>query len=251
MFPFQLVPRFSRGRWWFVIGPVALLVLLLGGGWWGLWQAARHEPAFYRRALAIEIPRQRAAGDALEREILELHNEVRKTGQWQAVFTDEQINGWLASDLPDKFPRLLPAGVREPRIALEPDVARVACRYESSQLVTIVSLSLDIHLTDEPNVLAIRLRQARAGAIPLPLKHFLDRISAVAAESHISLQWAQEEGDPVALLTIPSDHGDYVAQGIAIDSLELRQGQVVLAGRSGAHGPDHVAAESANSAVQR
>jgi hypothetical protein len=199
----------------------------------GAFRAARHEPEFYQRALQMEPHEQQAAGEQLERNVLELHNSVRKPGRWEAVFTDEQLNGWLSRDLEVKFPQLLPVGVSAPRVALDSQQARIACRYETPKINTVVSLALEVHLTEEPNVVAIRVRKARAGALPLPLKSFLDRIAEVAMQSGLVLRWAQEDGDPVALFKIPSEHEDYVTQGIFLEAVEIRDGEIYLSGRSG------------------
>ena len=85
-----------------------VLAVLLGAGLYLLKRAAQKEPEFYQQALRAEPAQQEVAGDELEQEVLELHNEVRQPGVWEAVFTEEQINGWLAADLPEKFPRGLP-----------------------------------------------------------------------------------------------------------------------------------------------
>jgi hypothetical protein len=223
--------RFRHGHLWgaAVLGMGAVILACLLGAF----RAARHEPEFYQRALLMEPQQQQEAGEQLERSVLELHNNVRKPGRWEAVFTDEQLNGWLSRDLEIKFPQLLPTGVSAPRIALDPQQARIACRYETPKINTVVSLALEVHLTDEPNVVAIRVRKARAGALPLPLKGFLDRIADVALQSGLVLRWAQEDGDPVALFKIPSEHEDYLTQGVFLESVELRDGAVYLAGRSG------------------
>jgi hypothetical protein len=218
----------------------------------GIRQATRHEPAFYQRALEMAPQQQEVAGDELERGVLELHNEVRRTGIWSALFTEDQINGWLASDLKEKFPKLLPRWCKEPRVALEQENAKLACRYESPRVSTVVSFSLSVHLTDEPNVIAVRVSRARAGALPLPLKNFLDRVTLVAAKSGIPLRWTQEDGDPVALFTIPADHEDYITQGVFLETIELRDGAIYLAGRSGIKLPAQMAAITpVNANVQR
>ena len=85
-----------------------------------------------------------------------------------------------------------------------PNRLQIAFQYESDQLSTIVSLSLEIGLADEPNTVAIRVRKAQAGWIPIPLKDFLDHISEAARRADILLRWAQQDGDPVALITIPT-----------------------------------------------
>jgi len=205
-----------------------VLVLVLGA-----YRATQHKPAFYEEALKSAPVQEEVAGDQLEQNVLELHNNVRKPGRWEAAFSDAQINGWLASNLEKKYPHLLPRGVADPRVAINPNEALVACRYENGSINTVISLALEIHLTDEPNVVAIRVCRARAGALPLPLKNFLDRVSAVAARSGLPLRWAETDGDPVALFKVPSEHEDYVTQGIHLEQVELREGELYLAGHSG------------------
>jgi cell division protein FtsB len=226
--------RPRRRKFWWILTIVAfVLAAVMGSGTALVYRAMQHQPDFYERALAVNPQKQAAAGDELERQVLELHNEVRRPGIWQAKFTDEQINGWLAADLVEKFPKLLPKEVLDPRVDLEPERVRVACRYEAPTVTSVVSLDVEVYLTQEPNVVAVRIYRARAGVLPLPLKHFLDRITQIAAQSGLHLRWAQEDGDPVALFTIPAEHEDYATQGIYLERLELKDGEVLLAGRSG------------------
>jgi hypothetical protein len=200
----------------------------------GVYRASQHVPTFYQKALQREPVRQAKAGDQLERQVLELHNEVKEEGHWQAIFTDEQINGWLAADLPEKFPKALPKEVTDPRVAIEPREVKIACRYKAEKMSAILSLALEIHLTDEPNVVAVRIRKARAGALPLPLKQWLDRISKSAEKANVSLHWAQVDGDPVALVTVPREHKEFQHRILAVETIEMRTGEIYLAGRTDA-----------------
>ena len=100
----------GEARWWPPWSCVASSVWPL----LGLQSALHRVPDFYAQAIAMPAATQQAAGEALERNVLALHNEVRDGGQWSAVFTDEQINGWLAADLPEKFPHALAAGHARP-----------------------------------------------------------------------------------------------------------------------------------------
>jgi hypothetical protein len=207
----------------------ALILALLT---WGVHRATQHVPDFYQQALVNEPEQQEAAGDQLERHVLQLHNEARRAGQWQAVFTDEHINGWLAVDLPEKFPGILPKTLQDPRVAVTPEAVRIAFRYEDGQFSTVVSLEVEAHLTDEPNVLALRIRKARAGLLPVPLKKVLDAIQTAAREADLMLHWAQQEGDPVALVTLPTEHKEYRRRALSLKAVELRRGEIVVAGRT-------------------
>jgi hypothetical protein len=208
-----------------VFGLLAVVVAVL-------YQAAQREPVFYQEALLIEPAHQEEAGDSLEQNVLELHNEVRESGTWEAVFTDEQINGWLAADLPSKFPNVLPAGTQEPRVKIDPEFVRVACRFDNGKIGTVVSFAIDVDLTTETNTLAVRVSKLRAGALPVPLKQILDKITSAAGRGDIPLRWRQVEGDPVALVTVPVTHDDYAHREIYVDSVELRDGEVYLAGHT-------------------
>jgi hypothetical protein len=212
-----------------------LLILLLTAGGIALflgYRATQQVPDFYGQAIQLEPEVQQEAGDVLEQHVLQLHNEVRQSGRWEAVFTDQQINGWLAYDLPEKFADVLPPGVSDPRVVIEDRQARIACRYDAKRFRSVISLDLEIHLTEEPNVLAVRIHQARAGLLPLPLKRFLDEITAQAGTADVIVRWSQDDGDPVALVTVPTRHDQYPRREVHLETVELRDGEVYLAGRS-------------------
>ena len=58
----------------------------------------------------------------LESRATALYSDARQVGQWQALFTAEQINGWLATQLVQNASGELPANIRDPRIAIASDV---------------------------------------------------------------------------------------------------------------------------------
>ena len=68
------------------------------------YRASQWVPPFYQQTLVAERADLAAFGDDLERELLNLHSEINDDGHWEGVFSDEQINGWLAVDMLDKIP---------------------------------------------------------------------------------------------------------------------------------------------------
>ena len=212
-------------------GIIAVLMLIL------VYRAMQQMPDFYQQAL-IERPvaEQQLAGHQLEQEVLQLSNNVQDQGVWEACFTEEELNGWLAVDLPEKFSEALPAGVSEPRVAIEPEMLQIACRYKDQRMNSIISIALDAHLTEEPNVVAIHVRQARAGWLPLPFKKVLERITQASLEAGIPVEWTEQDGETVALVTIPQQHDRYRFSVIHLDTVELRKGELYVAGRTEAPG---------------
>jgi hypothetical protein len=204
---------------------VAGLALSAGG-----WMALGHTPQFYHDALAIDPATQAAASNEMFNRAQRLVKKARDPGDWQAQFTAEQINGYLAVDLVKQFPGLATPEIRDPRIELRSGGATLAFRYEGSPATSVVSLAVEAYLA-EPNVVALRIRQARAGALPLPLDDVLEAISRAAESADVDLRWRQTEGDPVALVTFKSPPGQ---PQLAIEKLDLRDGALFVAGKTGA-----------------
>ena len=224
------------------------------------YRATQHVPAFYQAALVERPVEQKAAADQLERQVLELHNEARKPGRWEARFSQDQINGWVAADLPVKFPGALPEGVSAPRVAIEPGRMQLAVRYENDDINTVVSLAGDAYLTDRPNEVAIHIERVRAGAIPVPLAQFLDQIAERAGEAGLPIRWTEENGDPVALVVLPLDREEFKGKKLHVESLDITAGEIVVCGRTeappdaesdGPNPPESLAAETPVEVAER
>jgi hypothetical protein len=200
-----------------------------------LYRAARHVPKFYRELLVDTLPgdQQVVAGDQLERAALELHNQARQESNWEATFIDQAINAWLATELPQKFPRALPAGTSEPRVRFDENRFQAAVTYTIEGIPVVVSLAGDLYLTEQPNEIALRIRSLRAGLLPLPLKRVLSGASEAAGQADLVLRWSQHEGDPVALLRLPADATEADGKPIRLESLILRPHEISLSGRTG------------------
>lgn len=206
------------------------MTAVVGGLVGAAFLALRHVPHFYEQALEQPSTNQQVSSDALIKNANALASSARRQGAWSAVFTAEQINGWLGIDLPESFPELLPAGVSEPRIRLSPGEATIACRYQQKAVSTIISLNVELYVA-EPNVLALRIHNIRAGAIPIPLSQVLAGVTEAARSTNLKLRWVQAKGDPVALVTLPANMGrDKLAY--RLEKIDLRQDAVYLAGQT-------------------
>jgi len=214
-----------RRRWMIAAGLAILVAALVVAGW----MAVGHTPEFYRRALVADPAAQAIASTEMFNRAQRLQRKVREPGQWQAQFTAEQINGYLAVDLVKQFPELDTPEIRDPRVELRPGEATLAFRYAGRPATSVVSLDVDVYLA-KPNVVAIRIRGARAGALPLPLGELLEAVSRAAAAADVPLRWRQSDGDPVALVTFESPSG---RPSLSIEKLEIRDGVLYIAGRTG------------------
>ncbi|QDU29814.1 hypothetical protein ETAA8_49290 [Anatilimnocola aggregata] len=209
---------------------IALLaVLLVAGGFGFFTYQVQQVPQFYRQAIAASPREQVQAGEQFETEALELQNQIQRTGDWQVELAADEINGWLATVLPEKFGEAIPPGISDPRVAIEQGRLLAACKYQAVGIETVVSIELEAFLTNETNVVAVRVHQVAAGKVPIPLGQYLEQITAAAAERGIFVRWQEVDGDPLALISLPLAEPDD-KRSIVIRSLELSPGKLIATG---------------------
>ena len=210
-----------------VLGFLAAALVLLAV----LYRAAQHVPEFYRGALAGDPAVEAAAAEQMERQVSSLNDQAIRAGAWYAVFTADQINGWLAAKAPRVAPDLLPRGLRDPRVKIRPDGIAIACQAEWGRFSTVLSLDLDAY-TDTAGVLTLRFRRVHAGALPWPLKQVLRGVSEACRHAGLRVDWQQAGGDPVALITldrIEVRHGKF----IQVQKVRLEEGAIHVSGVTG------------------
>lgn len=211
---------------WLVVGLLLLAAGFVGGAYW----ATQRVPAFYEQALQQDPIAVQQANEKMLARTTTLASSVKREGQWSALFTGDEINGWLAVDLPQNYPDLLSPEISDPRVLLTPGRLTLACRYRTGAVTTVASLELEAYLP-EANVVAIRVRSLKAGALPLPLADLLDGVSKAAADMDLRIRWLKADGDPVALIEIPPAKGQFNT-AYQLETLDIRDGEVYLSGHT-------------------
>lgn len=212
-----------------------LLVLLVVAAL-GFFRALHHVPEFYRQALKGDPAKQKAEGHEMQMRAVELASHAQVAGRWQQTFTADQVNGWLAigrfqksDDVAPEIRNLIPDTVIDPRVTIEPDGITVACRFDTGAAgQTVLWLKADVYLTED-NEIALRIRKARAGAVPAPLDLVLKRLSDALRRANCPARATQIDGDPVVLITLPpvGKRGDLA---VRLDTLRLSEGKIEIAG---------------------
>lgn len=221
--------RWLAGLAFFSVLP---LVGVLAASWWAL-QRTRVVPDFYQRA-SSRLPQDLDQTiRSLQHDVSQLQGDADCLGGWNATFTDSQVNAWLVRQLPEEFPNLLPQGVSDPRIVIDDGVVLAAAKYKNHRIDTVVSFEIRVALTEHANVLAVRIKNLRAGTLPLPLSNFLRAISREAAKSDLEVRWDMDHAGPVALVTVPSEHPEFINSPVVVESVELADGLLLLAGNTG------------------
>lgn len=213
-----------------VIGSLGLLAAVV------LWQ-----PEFHRERLAAGSPlagRTSAMAAAAAEEdvrrlitkVSALHADFVEVGPWEGAFTERQLNGWLALDLPRNHPDSIPPGVEGLRVQLLPGEVRAGCRLGQDPLAATAWVAASLQLI-EPNHLSITLSDARLGSLPVPRGPVLRELGRRLGRLGLVTEIRRMEDQIVLEVYIPSTHE---AGGTShwLESLRFDAGTVAVAGET-------------------
>ena len=93
--------------------------------------------------MEIEPAALEAGSNRMLQQTTALASAVKKKDAWEALFTSEQINGWLAVDMVKNHPNVLPPMLHDPRVAIDPTGITIACRFEQDSIDTVLSLTVE------------------------------------------------------------------------------------------------------------
>jgi hypothetical protein len=193
-------------------------------------QAMQQAQPFYAAALKKPSRELETAGRRMESRVSALYSDAQKPGRWQSVFTADEVNGWLAVILKEKYTDLLPPEVSDPRVAFSDGKCHLGYRYHGEHFAMAISVEGEAYMASE-DVAAVRFRNARAGALPIPLSEVVEEVSAGAVKLEIPVRWTEQAGDPVLLVSVAnalSTHDELRR----LEKIELRDGELRLAGKT-------------------
>ncbi|MCG8432663.1 MAG: hypothetical protein MJA83_01365 [Gammaproteobacteria bacterium] len=207
-----------------------LVVAVALFGTWSLYRAAKQIRPFYAEAAVAKPAELEEASRELESQATALYSDTQSPGLWSAVFSDRQLNGWLAVQLAGEQSKLLPPKICDPRLATSPGMLQFGFMTSEAGLKTLVSVDAEVFLT-EPGTMAIRLKTVRAGAVPLPAAKIAEEVRLASESWSLPIHWTRMEGDVVALVDLGEVLGDEAP--VTVVTLELRAGEIFIAGKTG------------------
>ena len=202
-------------------------VLTVAGVALGFWASITHTPSFYRTL--VDRPRggQEEEAKNFVKQSLQLRNDIANEPTWEAVFTDTEVNAWLAEDLVKHFADQLPPEVHEPRIAFEAGRITLAFQLDQGPVRSVIWVVARARIPED-NVVALTLEKIRAGALPVPPDRIVPTLTDQARKNGLEITWTKDGDLPVATIRYRGNRRD----DVVLERVHIREGQIRLNGRS-------------------
>lgn len=219
----------NRKRAAISVGLLSLLAAVAGG----LALSLKHQPTFYRAALADSAPPEVRREKAREfvRTTLQLVDEIRHEDRWAHEFSEDAVNGWLTEELPVRYSELLPPDVAAPRVKFEKGMVRLAFQIRHGMWKGVVSGQVRPFVAGT-NQLALEIESARIGLVPIPVDELLGEFVSKMKSSGWQLHWKNTGEHDVLVIDLDDDLApESSAQRPFLEAIELEPGLLRISGR--------------------
>jgi hypothetical protein len=193
-----------------------------------VWFSLTYEPSFYRAMVSLPRDQREVKAKHFVAQSLQLRNDIVNEPSWEAVFSDQEVNAWLAEDLVTHFADQLPPEVHDPRVLFEMNRVILAFQLEKGGVQSVITVVARPRVP-EGNTVELTLEKIRAGILPVPADNVLDRIIEHARLRGVDVQWQRRDGYPVVVMRYTPNLS---REDVQLEELEIRSGQIRLAGRS-------------------
>lgn len=193
-----------------------------------IWMSLTHQPRFYRAMVTIPRAQRQEGAKRFVAQSLQLRNDIINEPRWEAVFTDEEVNAWLAEDLVTHFADQLPPEVHEPRVVFEPGRITLAFQLDQGPVRSVIWVVARARVP-EPNVVELTVEKIRAGVMPVPADQIIEKITHHARGRGLDIRWSRDGDLPVALMSYTPDIS---RNDVVLEQMVISQGRIRLAGRS-------------------
>ncbi len=195
------------------------------------WLATRI-PAFYRERLPPPLSGWSDLAFEFERRTLDLANNVRRPRPWQLELTDAMVNGWLAADLPTKFPGTLPSSIRDPRVAFIDEELALAFTLDIGFVRTVPVLRVRPQVGDQLDELIVEIRQSSIGWLPVSVSYWRRWLDDAIRSRGIGTQWIDSGANPTLVLRFPESMTTTEFGRWEFEILEIVDDMLVLRGKT-------------------
>lgn len=210
----------------YAIISVSLVCGLAGLAGFAFWSLG-YKPDFYQAALmeqvAPEIRREQAK--RFVQTTTRMVEQIRFEERWTEEFSEDEVNSWLAEELPEKFADWLPPEISNPRVKFDSDVLYLAFHARDGAWEGVVSAKVGVRLAGT-NQLALEIQSLRAGLVPIPPDDALSQLLQDMRKLGWRVQWQRSSKGDVLLVDLRQDDSSQPT----VESIEVRPKALRISG---------------------
>src|SRR5271165_6233815 len=105
-----------------------------------IWFSLTYQPSYYRAMVSLPHEQREIKAKHFVAQSLQLRNDICNEPTWEAVFTDQEVNAWLAEDLVTHFVDQLPPEINQPRLVFELDRITLAFRLHQRGVDSVITV---------------------------------------------------------------------------------------------------------------
>ena len=129
----------------------------------GIWFSLTYQPSYYRDMVLLTREQRGGPGQEVRRPEPSAPQRHLQRTHWEAVFSDQEVNAWLAEDLVTHFLDQLPPEINEPRLLFELDRVTLAFQLRQRGVESVITVVARPRVP-EGNTVELTLEKIRAGS---------------------------------------------------------------------------------------
>ncbi len=190
-------------------------------------RASHAVPDFYARVSASKAPpaERQAAAKRFVQAVAGIVDDARHATRWERHVSEDEVNGWLAEELHQKYPGWVPTGVDQPRVAFEESSMQIGFEVRKGMWRGVLSARLKPWMS-RPNTLAIEIHSIRLGNLPVPVDELFGEFVERARKKKWDLRWNQSGGHDVLVVRLD----DKLGSDVRVETVDIRDNRLVVGG---------------------
>ena len=190
----------------------------------------KQSPPFYLRTAEQAAAERSELAQQFELCATRLQNDCWTEPTWTSVIQEPELNAWLADQLARTFPDLMLADFSRLQVHMESDQICIGATWNGDWFSTVLSIRGNLFFTDQSGEIAIQLKGAAVGRLPIPIGLAAQQLSASLESVRLPVEWVEHEGKPTALIQIGDRVLNSDQRAIRLESINLAPRRLEIVG---------------------
>ncbi len=191
---------------------------------WALYRAMSFVPQFYADRVEWSESQLDEAHEVFIQRTFNTFSELKRKRELEEIFTEEELNGWIAIQGPRLWQRVATMRVSRPRLQLTDKAIWIGAEIHTNWLRGVLWAIIEPAVRG-PNVVALKFREVRLGRLPLPTTRLSQLLVtgflSETAGHRVAGFWETANGQPVLVLQIDVTPDPNSPERVEVEDLRI------------------------------